>query len=212
MRIDVWSDIVCPWCYVGKARLEAALASFAHRAEVEVTYRSFELDPSWTGTEPVLEMLAVKYGLSAADAAQAEDRVAALARAEGLPYRTDRMRGNSFDAHRLVHFAGEHGLGARVLDLVFRAHFGGGRSVFDPEGLADLAAQAGLDRSEAVAVLASDRYAAEVRADEAAAGELGISGVPFFVFDEAFAVSGAQPTEVFVRALDQAWAASVANT
>ncbi|HEY4378612.1 MAG TPA: DsbA family oxidoreductase [Acidimicrobiales bacterium] len=205
MRIDVWSDIVCPWCYVGEARLANAIAAFPQRAEVEVVFRSFELDPTWTGTEPVLDMLATKYGMTTAQAAEAEERVAGLARAEGLPYKSGRLRGNSFDAHRLIHLAADRGLGRRLVDLLFRSHFGQAASVFEADELLAFAVEAGLDRAEAKAVLEGDDYADEVRADEAAAHQLGVRGVPFFVFDGAFAVSGAQSAEVFTQALTKAW-------
>ncbi|MFF5345184.1 DsbA family oxidoreductase [Streptomyces althioticus] len=210
MRVEIWSDIACPWCYVGKARFEKALASFPHRDGVEVVHRSFELDPgrARTDVEPVLTMLTKKYGMSQAQAEAGEDNLGAQAAAEGLPYRTrGRDHGGTFDMHRLLHFAREHGRRERLLDLLYRANFAEERSLFgDDERLVELAGAAGLDPEAARAVLADpEAYAAEVRADEQDAARLGARGVPFFVLDRKYGVSGAQPVDVFTRALTQAW-------
>ncbi|MFI1283968.1 DsbA family oxidoreductase [Streptomyces sp. NPDC020858] len=210
MRVEIWSDIACPWCYIGKARFTQGLADFAHRDEVEVVFRSFELDPgSAKGvTAPVLEMLAKKYGRTLDEARGMEEHVAASARAEGLEYRTEgRDHGNTFDIHRLLHLADARGRQEELLDLAYRANFGEERSVFDPEVLVALAVEAGLDEAEARAVLADDSaYADQVRADEREAAELGANAVPFFVLDRRYGISGGQPAEVFTRALEQAWA------
>ncbi|MEU9142996.1 DsbA family oxidoreductase [Streptomyces sp. NPDC048349] len=210
MRVEIWSDIACPWCYIGKARFTKGLAEFAHRDEVEIVFRSFELDPNGPKgvTAPVLEMLAKKYGRTLEEARAMEEHVAASARAEGLTYRTDgRDHGNTFDIHRLLHLAAARGRQEELLDLAFVAHFGEERSVFDPEVLVALAVEAGLDGAEARAVLADgSAYAAEVRADEREAAELGANAVPFFVLDRRYGISGGQPAEVFTRALEQAWA------
>ncbi|GAB2498916.1 DsbA family oxidoreductase [Nocardiopsis aegyptia] len=211
MRVEIWTDINCPWCYVGKARFDQALAGFEHRDGVEVVHRSYELDPSRPQgvTEPVLPMLAKKYGLSEAQARQAEERIAANAAAEGLEYRTaGRDVGNSFDMHRLLHFSREHGRQHELIDLLYRANFAEERSAFEGvERLVELAAEAGLDAGAARAVLADpERYAADVRADEQEGARLGATGVPFFVLDRAYGVSGAQPVEAFGQALAQAWA------
>lgn len=157
MRVEIWSDIACPWCYVGKARFEKGLAGFAHRDEVEVVHRSFELDPGRAkgDTELVIDMLAQKYGRSPEEARAMEGNVAANAQAEGLGYRTEgRDHGNTFDIHRLLHLAKARGLQDELLSLVYRANFAEERSVFDDAVLADLAAEAGLDADEARAVLA----------------------------------------------------------
>ncbi|MCO4694860.1 DsbA family oxidoreductase [Streptomyces sp. RO-S4] len=210
MRVEIWSDIACPWCYVGKARFEKALASFPHRDGVEVVHRSFELDPhrAKNDIEPVLTMLTRKYGMSEAQAEAGEDNLGAQAAAEGLPYRArGRDHGGTFDMHRLLHFAREHGRQEQLLDLLYRANFAEERSVFgDDERLVELAGAAGLDTDAARTVLADpEAYAAEVRADESEAAQLGARGVPFFVLDWKYGVSGAQPVEVFTQALTQAW-------
>ncbi|GGZ33902.1 DsbA family oxidoreductase [Streptomyces poonensis] len=211
MRVEIWSDIACPWCYVGKARFEKALAAFPHRDQVEVVHRSFELDPGRAkgDVEPVLKMLSLKYGMSEAQARAGEENLGAQAAAEGLAYRTEgRDHGNTFDMHRLLHFAKAHGRQDELLQILYRANFAEERSVFaDADGrLVELAAEAGLDADAARAVLADpDAYADEVRADEREAAALGANGVPFFVLDRTYGVSGAQPAEVFTRALTQAW-------
>ncbi|MEU4133701.1 DsbA family oxidoreductase [Streptomyces wuyuanensis] len=209
MRVEIWSDVACPWCYVGKARFEEGLAAFAHRDEVEVVHRSFELDPhrAKRSTVPVVESLAEKYGRTLDEARAMEEHVATAARAAGLGYRTEgRDQGNTFDIHRLIHLAKARGLQEELLDLAYRTNFAEERSVFDPEVLVALAVEAGLDEDEARAVLADeDAYAEDVRADEREAAELGASAVPFFVLDRRYGVSGGQPAEVFTQALEQAW-------
>ena len=210
MRVEIWSDIACPWCYVGKARFEKALEAFPHRDQVEVVHRSFELDPgrATDDVQPVLAMLTKKYGMSEAQAQAGEDNLGAQAAAEGLDYQTrGRDHGNTFDMHRLLHFAKEQGRQEQLLDLLYRANFAEERSVFgDDARLLELATAAGLDTDAARAVLADpDAYAAEVREDQREAAELGARGVPFFVLDRTYGVSGAQPAEVFQQALPQAW-------
>jgi predicted DsbA family dithiol-disulfide isomerase len=210
MRVDMWSDIVCPWCYIGHGRFSRALAQFEQHDEVEVVYRSFELDPSIPEGQatPVLDLLAAKYGMSRAQAQQAEARVAALAAAEGLDFTADRAMGNTFDAHRLVHLGREHGLQERVLQRLYHAYFGEGRPVFGREELAGLAADAGLEPAAARQALKDGSYADDVRADEAQDARLGINGVPFCVVGGKYGVSGAQPEETFLRALREAWGAA----
>ncbi|MFD5076879.1 DsbA family oxidoreductase [Streptomyces sp. NPDC058371] len=210
MRVEIWSDIACPWCYVGKARFEKALDAFPHRDEVEVVHRSFELDPGRAkgDTGLVLPMLAKKYGMSEAQARAAEDRLGENAAAEGLEYRTEgRDHGSTFDMHRLLHLAKEHGRQDELVGLLYRANFAEERSVFDDdERLVELAVAAGLDADAARKVLADPAaYADDVRADEREAAELGATGVPFFVLDRKYGVSGAQPVESFTQALTQAW-------
>ncbi|MFI6118328.1 DsbA family oxidoreductase [Streptomyces sp. NPDC051064] len=209
MRVEIWSDIACPWCYVGKARFEKGLAGFDYRDEVEVVHRSFELDPGRAkgDTELVIDMLAQKYGRSPEEARAMEGNVAANAQAEGLGYRTEgRDHGNTFDIHRLLHLAKARGRQDELLTLVYRANFAEERSVFDDAVLADLAVEAGLDADEARTVLADpEAYADDVRADEREAAELGANAVPFFVLDRRYGISGGQPAEVFVQALEQAW-------
>jgi predicted DsbA family dithiol-disulfide isomerase len=207
MRVDIWSDVICPFCYVGKARFEQALSSFGHRDEVEVVYRSFELDPSYPKGqhETTFTMLSRKYGMSAADARAAESRVAGLAAAEGLGFQPERPVGNTFDLHRVLHLGLAKGVQAELLSAVNQAYFGQGRQVFDRDVMTEIAVGAGLDEAAAGDVINGDAYAVEVRQDEQQARELGVSGVPFFVFDMALGVSGAQPTEMFASALQQAW-------
>jgi predicted DsbA family dithiol-disulfide isomerase len=211
MRVEIWSDIACPWCYVGKARFEKALAAFPHRDGVEVVHRSFELDPhrAKDDVQPVLTVLARKYGMSEAQAQAGEDNLGAQAAAEGLDYRTKgRDSGNTFDMHRLLHFAKSEGKQTELLDALYRANFAEERSVFaeGAERLVELAVGAGLEADAVRRVLADpDAYADEVRADEREAAQLGATGVPFFVLDRTYGVSGAQPAEVFTQALTQAW-------
>ncbi|MFF2570719.1 DsbA family oxidoreductase [Streptomyces sp. NPDC058084] len=210
MRVEIWSDIACPWCYIGKARFEKGLAAFAHRDDIEVVHRSFELDPNRPKGDsgPVLEMLAKKYGRTLDEARAMEAHVASNAHSEGLEYRTEgRDHGNTFDIHRLLHLAKDRGRQNELLDLAYRANFAEERSVFDAETLVTLAVEAGLDEDEVRTVLADGTaYADAVRADEREAAELGANGVPFFVLDRKYGVSGGQPAEVFTQALEQAWA------
>ncbi|MBM9622310.1 DsbA family oxidoreductase [Streptomyces zhihengii] len=209
MRVEIWSDIACPWCYIGKARFEKGLAAFAHREQVEVVHRSFELDPGRARGEvaPVVDMLAKKYGRTREEALAMEEHVASNARAEGLGYRTEgRDHGNTFDIHRLLHLAKARGRQDALLDLAYRANFAEERSVFDTAVLARLGVEAGLAEDEVNAVLADPTaYADDVRADESEAAALGATGVPFFVLDRRYGLSGGQPAEVFTQALDQAW-------
>ncbi|AWW40236.1 DsbA family oxidoreductase [Streptomyces cadmiisoli] len=210
MRVEIWTDIACPWCYVGKARFEKALADFPHREAVEVVHRSFELDPGRAkdDVQPVLTMLSRKYGMTEAQAQAGEDNLGAQAAAEGLAYRTrDRDHGNTFDMHRLLHFAKEHGRQGELIQRLYEANFAEERSLFnDDERLVEIAVAAGLDEDGARKVVADpDAYADEVRADEHEAAQLGANGVPFFVIDRKYGVSGAQPSEVFERALTRAW-------
>jgi len=211
MRVEIWSDIACPWCYVGKARFENALEAFPHRDQVQVVHRSFELDPDRAkgDVQPVISMLTKKYGMSEAQAQAGEENLGAQATAEGLEYRTrGRDHGNTFDMHRLLHFAKEQGRQDELIQALYKANFAEERSLFSEgdERLVELAVAAGLEAEGARKVLADPAaYADEVRADEREAAQLGANGVPFFVLDRKFGVSGAQPAEVFTQALTQAW-------
>ena len=210
LRIDIWSDIACPWCYIGKRHLEQALEKFAHKAEVDVVWRAFELDPSAPRirdtSQTYAERLAKKYGTTPETAQQRIDQMVGVAAKDGLDFRFDRIRpGNTFDAHRLLHLAHERGIQDAVKERFLRAYMTEGQAIGDPEVLRGLAREAGLDEAEAREVLEGKRYAAEVRTDEGLARELGISGVPFFVLDGRIGVSGAQPAEVLLGALDKAW-------
>jgi predicted DsbA family dithiol-disulfide isomerase len=210
LRIDIWSDIACPWCYVGKRRLEQALERFPHKAEVDVVWRAFELDPSAPrvrdGSQSYAQRLASKYGTQPAQAQGMIDRMVDTAAADGLEFRFDRIRpGNTFDAHRLLHLAHERGVQDALKERLMRAYLTEGAAIGERDVLVRLAVEAGLDEREAQDVLERDGYASEVRQDEALARELGISGVPFFVLAGRLGVSGAQPAEVLRGALDQAW-------
>ena len=208
MNVEIWSDVVCPWCYLGKRRFERALASFGHPGEVTVTYRSFELDPNApaqrTGTQA--EHLAAKYGMTVAQAEQANRQMTQRAADDGLEFRFDIIRGgNTFDAHRLLHLAKDHGLQPEMKERLMRATFTEGLPIADKLTLVRLATETGLPAAEVEAVLDGDAYADEVRADEHQAARYGINGVPFFVADGKYAVSGAQPPEVLVQLLQRAY-------
>lgn len=211
MKVEIWSDVVCPWCYIGKRRFEAALGRFSHRDDVEVVWRSFELDPNAPArrTGDSAQRLADKYGMSRAQAVASQDRLTQMAAQEGLAFHFDRAQsGNTFDAHRLLHLAAERGVQDEVKERLFRAYFTEGEPIGDRETLIRLAAEVGLASAEAEAVLASNTYAEDVRAEEHEAAELGINGVPFFVVDRRYGVSGAQPADVLLQVLDRAWADS----
>ncbi len=210
LRIDVWSDIACPWCFVGKRRLEAALERFPHAEQVQVVWRAFELDSSAPReadtSKSHAERLAKKYGMSVAQAQSRTDQLKETARGAGIEFDFEHIRpGNTFDAHRLVHLAEELGMQGAMKERFLSAYLSEGEAIGDPKVLQRLAIAAGLPVAEVDRVLESDAYAAEVRADEQQARELGINGVPFFVFDERLAASGAQPVEVLLGALNQAW-------
>ncbi|HEY5015029.1 MAG TPA: DsbA family oxidoreductase [Acidimicrobiia bacterium] len=205
MQVEIWSDVVCPWCYIGKRRFEKAVASFGH--PVEVVWRSYELDP---GARPVregssVERIARKYGITVEAAAAQYERITDLARAEGLDYHLDRARsGRSFDAHRLLHLAKERGIQDAVKERLLAGYLQEGVAIGLPEELAPLAVSAGLDADAVAAVLAGDAYGEAVRADEARALEIGITGVPFFVIDGRFAIPGAQDPDTILAVLERA--------
>jgi predicted DsbA family dithiol-disulfide isomerase len=209
MQVEIWSDPVCPWCYLGKRRFERALDSFDHRDEVTVVYRSFELDPSAPPgvTTPTVERLAGKYGMTDGQAGEAQRQMEQRAAEEGLEFRMDGLRsGNTRDAHRLLHLAKAHGVQAELAERLHRAYFTEQASIFDHSSLTELAVEAGLDRDDVIRVLASQEYGDAVDTDEAMAQALGVNGVPLFVIDRRYGISGAQPPEVIARVLDQAWA------
>ena len=211
MRIEIWSDVVCPWCYVGKRRFEKALTGFAHRDEVQVVHRSFQLDPSKPvgQTQARGEALRRKYGWSPAEARAREAQMQATAAAEGLDFQMgSALTGNTADAHQVIHLGKARGIQDAVIERLFRAYFSEGRSLFDHDSLVALGAQAGLDPDEVREVLADQRYASAVAADGEHAHALGATGVPFFVIDDRYGISGAQPTPVFTEVLARAWAES----
>ncbi|HEX8085642.1 MAG TPA: DsbA family oxidoreductase [Solirubrobacteraceae bacterium] len=206
MHVEIWSDIACPWCYVGKRRFEAALEDFPQRDEVEVTWRSFELDPQAPRVREGdhTDHLAAKYGMTREDAAARHAQMTEMAAAEGLELHFDRVRGgNTFDAHRLVHLGAAHGLQDETIERLKRAYFTEGVAIGDADELAGVAAEV-LPEEEVRETLATDRFADAVREDEATAAKLGIGAVPFFVVDRQIAVSGAQQPELFRALLDRA--------
>lgn len=209
MLVDIWSDVVCPWCYLGKRRFERALEGFDHRNQVQVTHRSFQLDPSKPRhqTSNRRNMLKAKYRLSDAQVQEMDAKMEAMAAAEGLQYRlTDAgTTGNTLDAHQLLHLAKERGVQDAVLERLYRAYFTEQRSLFERDSLVELVAEAGLDADEARQTLERDGYVDAVAADVSEAISLGVSGVPFFVIGGGYGVSGAQSTDVFSNTLHRAW-------
>jgi predicted DsbA family dithiol-disulfide isomerase len=211
MKVEIWSDIACPWCYIGKRRFESALERFAHRDEVEVSWRSFQLDPTApTSSDQTMDVvLSRKYGIPLSQAAAMNAKLEALAAEIGLEYHLSTIRyTNTLAAHRLLHLASHHRRQDAMKERLMHAYFTENLPLGDTDTLVGLAHEVGLDPAEVRRVLESDTYADEVRDDLRRASLLGIRGVPFFVLDEAFGVSGAQPVEIFLQALEQAWAES----
>lgn len=208
MLVEIWSDIVCPWCYIGKRRFEEAASRFGHSDDLEVVWRSFELDPH-APTErggDAAEQLARKYGVTRERAQAMEDSVTRSAAKVGLEYHLDRARrGNTFDAHRLLHLAADRGLQGELKERLLAAYFTEGEPIGDPLTLGGLAVGVGLDPVEVRGLLDGDAYAEAVRRDERLATGLGATGVPFFVFGRAAAVGGAQSPEILLEAIEHAW-------
>jgi predicted DsbA family dithiol-disulfide isomerase len=208
MQVEIWSDIACPWCYVGKRRFEAALAAFEHRDEVTVTWRSFELDPQAPVARSVdsATHLAQKYGMSREQAQTSQRRLADVAAVDGIDMRFDLSRGgNTFDAHRLMHLAEAHGVQDAMTERLMRAYFTEGEPIADADALTRLALEVGLPEDEVREVVAGTRYAAEVREDERTAMSLGIHAVPFIAVDRRIGAAGARPPEALGELLRQAW-------
>lgn len=208
IELEIWSDIACPWCYVGKRRMEAALARFEHRDEVTVTWRSFELDPEAPREREGdrAERLAEKYGITPQRAREMETHLREVAATDGLDMRFDIARsGCTFDGHRVVHLAAEHGLQDQMKERLLRACFSEGELIGDHDTLVRLAVEVGLPERDVVELLASERFAAEVREDEQTAARLGISAVPTFVIDRAIGASGAHPPDALLQLLRQGW-------
>jgi len=211
--VEIWSDIVCPWCYIGKRRLETALGAFEHAGDVELVWRSFQLDPSVPRgtTEPVYDALAKKFGGSKDQVKAMTAQVAEIAEAEGLHYDFARAVSiNTFDAHRLIHLAKAHGLGAQAHERLMRANLIEGETL-DTPSLVRLGAEIGVPAAEAQRVLDGDDYTADVEDDIRQARAYGASGVPFFVLNQAYGVSGAQSADVFLQALRTAYDAAPAR-
>lgn len=206
MQIEIWSDIACPWCYIGKVRFEAALDAYEHADAVEVTWRSFELQPDAPRGKSVssVEHLMAKLQLTREQALEMIGRVTNVAAASGLEFNLEQARSaNTFDAHRLVHQGASVGIGQAVMERFMRAYQSEGEDLADHATLQRLAVEAGLNAEAARTVLAGDDFAARVRADQERGRTFGVSGVPFFIVDEAHGISGAQPVEFFLQALRQ---------
>lgn len=208
MRIEIWSDVVCPWCYVGKRHVEQALDQCAHRDAVEIVWKAYELDPQApperAGSYP--ERIARKYGISDAQARASIARIVNAGADAGIDFRFDDLRaGNTFDAHRLLHLAASMGLQNELKERLLFATFTEGHPIGDHETLVKLAADVGIPEDDARRVVEGQEFGREVREDEAKAMEMGASGVPFFVFDGRFGVSGAQPPETLLHVLERAW-------
>ncbi|WNS40960.1 DsbA family oxidoreductase [Paenibacillus sp. MMS20-IR301] len=209
MRIDIWSDYACPFCYIGKRRLEHALSQFPDRDQVEVVFRSFQLDPNarTDETRDIHEILAAKYGMTREKAQAMNAQLAEQAQGVGLEFNFDTVQStNTFDGHRLSHYAASEGKAPQMTERLLRAYFTDTQNLGDRKVLAELAAEAGLDQEAVTAMLESDAYSAQVDADIEAARQLNVTGVPFFVFNNKYAVSGAQPGPVFTEVLDTVWA------
>lgn len=208
MLIEVWSDVVCPWCFIGRRRLQKALADFPHAEAVTVEHRAFQLQPDASEVLPTKQHLAEKYGASPDQVDAMVANVCLVADGEGLCYDLDAtLSGNTLDAHRLLLWAQASGSVSALLEGMYSGYFEQGRSLFDRDALLAFVAEAGLDVDAARAVLASQEYADEVREHQATAAAFGANGVPFFVFDRRYGISGAQPLEAFTQTLEAAWAA-----
>jgi len=204
VKIEIWSDVVCPWCYIGKRRLERALGQFEHSDDVEIVWRSFQLHPDAPRQAiPTTEYLTGRFGPRATEMIAHVTRTAAE---EGLTFDYDIAKAvNTIDAHRVLHLAADEGKGDAAKERLLKAHFGEGADLGDKDTLVRLAAEVGVGPDRVRAVLDSDQYADEVEADIAQAHAFGASGVPFFVIDRKYGISGAQPTELFLQALRTAW-------
>ncbi|MED0968431.1 DsbA family oxidoreductase [Bacillus paramycoides] len=209
MKIEVWSDFVCPFCYIGKRRLEMALEQFPHRDDVQVEFKSFELDPNtpiYSGTS-ISEVIAAKYGISVEETNRNNIQIGNHAASIGLSFNFEEMKPtNTFDAHRLAKFAKDQGKEKEITENLLFAYFTESRNLSDAETLSTIAETSGLDKKEALNVINNkNAYANEVRIDEAIAQQYKITGVPYFIVNQKYAISGAQPLETFVGALQQVW-------
>jgi predicted DsbA family dithiol-disulfide isomerase len=209
MKIEVWSDFVCPFCYIGKRRLEEALSQFPHRDSVEVEFKSFELDPNspaYNG-KSIHEALASKYGMSIEQAKQANQNVGQQAATVGLTFNFEEMKPtNTFKAHRLAKYAKTLGKEAVITEKLLYAYFTESKNLGNIETLADIAVESGLDRQESLKVLEDEKaFANDVRIDQSIAQQYQITGVPFFIVNQKYAISGAQPTSTFAGALQKVW-------
>ncbi|MEK6747829.1 MAG: DsbA family oxidoreductase [Pseudomonadota bacterium] len=207
MKVEIWSDLICPWCYIGKRRFESALAQFDGKNDVKIVWRSFELDPDADTqlSETLVQLLARKYGVDAAQAAAMNAQVSMLAAQEGLVYRLENARpGNTLDAHRLTHFAHTQGCDAPMMERLMRGYFSESLAIGERDALIKIADEIGMDMHDVRAMFDSDAFVAEVRADERRAAQLNIRGVPYFLIDEKIGISGAQSVATFAGALERA--------
>lgn len=208
MKVEIWSDVVCPFCYIGKRRFENALKRFKHKDEVEIIWHSFELDPErqYIPGKNIHQMLADKKGWSLEQAKQMNAHVTEMAKEEGLIYDFDKaVPVNTFNAHRISHLAAKHKKQNEMEELLFSSYFTKGINIDDKSSLVHLSESIGIQSKEAELVLKGDAYGQEVRNDEEEARQIGINGVPFFVFDRKYAISGAQPEDIFLRTLEKVW-------
>ena len=213
MIIDVWADVVCPWCFIGKRRLEKALENFEHRDQVTIRHRAFQLQPDIKEILPTKKYLAEKYQVDPVQVEQMQANVCAVADGEGLCYNLDQtFSGNTFDAHRLLLWAATIGKQDELLEALFSNYFEKSLPVFSHADLVSAAVGVGIDADKADELLTSDLYADEVISDRNLANQLGATGVPFFVFDMKYGISGAQPLEAFIQTLQIAWADEVGAT
>jgi predicted DsbA family dithiol-disulfide isomerase len=208
LKIEIWSDVMCPFCYIGKRKIEKALDEFPHKEKVEIEWKSFQLDPT-TKSQPgksTYDYLAEKYGRDKQWSIEMHANVTDQAKTEGLEYNFDKaIIANSFDAHRLSHLAKKYGKGNELEELIFKAYFTEGKDVSEGEILVELGKNVGLDETEIRNMLASNQYKDAVQNDIIEAQQIGVRGVPFFVLDHKYAISGAQPKEVFTETLEKAW-------
>lgn len=204
MQIDVWSDIVCPWCFIGRRRLQKAIANHGAAFDIKVRHRAFQLQPDITLTTPTAEYLAQKYQLPQTEVEKMQANVCSIADGEGLCYDlSNTLSGNTFDAHRLILWAQEIGKGEELLEAMYSGYFEKSLPVFSHEDLLHFVTRVDIDINEAKVVLNSSKYSDQVKADQAAAAALGANGVPFYVIDTKFAISGAQPQEFFDQIFTQ---------
>ena len=206
MIIDIWSDVVCPWCFIGKRRLEKALSTFEHRDQVTIRHRAFQLQPDITTTVPTADYLAEKYRLPSTQVKEMQANVCAVADGEGLCYNLDEtLSGNTFDAHRLLLWAATVGKQDQLLEAMYSGYFEKSLPLFSHSDLIAVATSIGINEVEVRAVLDSEDFRDDVIADRTLASQLGATGVPFFVIDMKYGLSGAQPLEAFTQTLDAAW-------
>lgn len=208
LKIQIWSDVMCPFCYIGKRKIEEAITQFENKDSIEIEWKSFELDPSFVPkpSETIADHLAEKYGRDTDWAQSMLENTTQTAKTNGLDFHFEKaILANSLNAHRLQHLAKKHNLSNELEELLFKAYFTEGKNVNDWITLQEIGQKAGLHIDEIKQLIDTDIYTKEVRQDQQDAQNIGVTGVPFFVFDNKYAVSGAQPTEVFLKTLEKTW-------